>query len=88
MMLTVRREALRELLAPLLARLVAMGLDTVRVAGVAPDAISTVYFTGGSSGMAALREAFAPAFTQSRAVVGDLFGSVVSGLGIAAARRF
>jgi hypothetical chaperone protein len=87
MMLTVRREALRELLAPLLARLVAMGLDTVRAAGVARDAISTVYFTGGSSGMAALREAFAPAFTQSRAVVGDLFGSVVSGLGIAAARR-
>jgi hypothetical chaperone protein len=88
MVLTERHESLRELLAPLLARLVAMGLDTARVAGLAPGAISTVYFTGGSSGMTALREAFAPAFAQSRVVVGDLFGSVVSGLGIAAARRF
>jgi hypothetical chaperone protein len=88
MVLPVHRKALRELLAPLLARLVVMGLDTVRVAGLAPDAISTVYFTGGSSGMTALREAFAPAFAPSRVVVGDLFGSVVSGLGIEAAKRF
>jgi hypothetical chaperone protein len=84
----VRREALRALLAPLLARLVAMGLDTVRASGLTPDAISTVYFTGGSSGMTALREAFVPAFAHSRVAVGDLFGSVVSGLGIDAARRF
>ena len=56
--------------------------------GLAPGDISTVYFTGGSSGMAALREAFAPAFAQSRMAVGDLFGSVVSGLGIDATRRF
>ena len=37
---------------------------------------------------AALRDAFVPAFPQSRIAVGDLFGSVVSGLGIDAARRF
>jgi hypothetical chaperone protein len=65
-----------------------MGTDTVRAAGLAREAISTVYFTGGSSGMRALREAFLPAFPQSRIAVGDLFGSVVSGLGIDAARRF
>jgi hypothetical chaperone protein len=46
-----------------------------------------LYFTGGSSGMAALRQAFASAFPDSRIVVGDLFGSVVSGLGIEAGRR-
>lgn len=84
----VARDHLRALLAGLLARLVTMGSDTVRSAGLRPDAISTVYFTGGSSGMAALREAFAPAFPGSRIAVGDLFGSVVSGLGIDAARRF
>jgi hypothetical chaperone protein len=84
----VVREELTALLATLLARLVTLGVDTVRAAGLAPDAISTVYFTGGSSGMTALREAFAPAFAQSRMAVGDLFGSVVSGLGIDAARRF
>jgi len=84
----VAREALTALLAALLARLVTMGTGTVRAAGLAPDAISTVYFTGGSSGMTALREAFAPSFPHSRIAVGDLFGSVVSGLGIDAARRF
>jgi hypothetical chaperone protein len=82
------RDEMKTLLAALLARLVTMGTDTVRAAGLVPDAVSTVYFTGGSSGMTALREAFAPAFPGSRVAVGDLFGSVVSGLGIDAARRF
>ena len=47
-----------------------------------------VVITGGSSGMTALCEAFAGAFPASRPVVGDLFGSVVSGLGMEARRRF
>ncbi len=84
----VARARLLALLADLLARLVTMGIDTVRAAGLAPADVSTVYFTGGSSGMTALREAFAPAFPVSRIAVGDLFGSVVSGLGIDAQRRF
>ena len=74
--------------ADLLARLVATGTATIAAAGLTPATLSTLYFTGGSSGMSALREAFAKAFPQSRVVVGDLFGSVVSGLGIDAARRF
>ena len=86
----MRRDAreLIELLADLLARLVTVGKATVGRAGLTPDALSTLYFTGGSSGMTALREAFAAAFPASRVVVGDLFGSVVSGLGIDAGRRF
>ena len=84
----VVRDHLHALLSDLLARLATLGIDTVRAAGIKPDAISTVYFTGGSSGMRALREAFVPAFPHSRIAVGDLFGSVVSGLGIDAARRF
>ena len=83
-----RRAELIELLADLLARLVTVGKATVGRAGLAPGALSTLYFTGGSSGMTALREAFAAAFPASRVVVGDLFGSVVSGLGIDAGRRF
>lgn len=83
-----RRAELLKLLADLLARLVAVGSATVAAAGLAPAAISTLYFTGGSSGMTALREALAGAFPSSRVVVGDLFGSVVSGLGIDAGRRF
>ena len=66
----------------------AIGEATVIAAGLTPAAISTLYFTGGSSGMTALRDAFASAFPGSRVVVGDLFGSVVSGLGLDAGRRF
>jgi len=77
-----------ELLADLLARLVSVGMSTVVAAGLVPAQISTLYFTGGSSGMTALRSAFTQAFPDSRAVVGDLFGSVVSGLGLDAGRRF
>ncbi|MEO8753614.1 MAG: Hsp70 family protein [Casimicrobiaceae bacterium] len=84
---TASRAELLALLADLLSKLVTVGTATVAAAGLAPDAISTLYFTGGSSGMAALRQAFAAAFPGSRAVVGDLFGSVVSGLGIDAGRR-
>ncbi|MET0733199.1 MAG: Hsp70 family protein, partial [Casimicrobiaceae bacterium] len=88
LVVAARRAELIELLADLLARLVTVGKATVARAGLAPDALSTLYFTGGSSGMTALREAFAAAFPASRVVVGDLFGSVVSGLGIDAGRRF
>jgi hypothetical chaperone protein len=79
---------LLELLGDLLTRLVDVGTATVRAAGLVPGDVSTLYFTGGSSGMTALRDAFATAFPDSRVAVGDLFGSVVSGLGIDARRRF
>jgi hypothetical chaperone protein len=82
------RTSLEVLLVNLLARLAGVGLRTVRAAGLTPERIATVYFTGGSSGMTALRDAFAQSFPASRLVVGDLFGSVVSGLGIDAGRRF
>ena len=85
---SVLRPGLVELLADMLARLVRVGATTIAAAGIAPQHVSTLYFTGGSSGMRALRDAFADAYPKSRIVVGDLFGSVVSGLGIDAARRF
>jgi hypothetical chaperone protein len=57
-------------------------------AGVAPERVDTVFFTGGSSGVAALRERIAAIVPQARRVEGDLFGSIGSGLAIDAARRF
>ncbi|MEO8536724.1 MAG: Hsp70 family protein [Betaproteobacteria bacterium] len=84
----VSRAELIDLLDDLLARLVRVAKATIAAAGLDASDMSTLYFTGGSSGMRPLREAFAAAFPDSRAVVGDLFGSVVSGLGIDAARRF
>jgi hypothetical chaperone protein len=85
---TASRVELLSLLEDLLARLAKLGVATVASAGLTPAAVSTLYFTGGSSGMTALRQAFETAFPGGRVVVGNLFGSVVSGLGIDAGRRF
>jgi len=57
-------------------------------AGVAAEKVDTVFFTGGSSGVAALRERIAAIVPQARRVEGDLFGSIGAGLAIDAARKF
>jgi hypothetical chaperone protein len=57
-------------------------------AGVAAERVDTVFFTGGSSGVASLRERIAAIVPQARRVEGDLFGSIGAGLAIDAARKF
>jgi hypothetical chaperone protein len=57
-------------------------------AGVAPERVDTVFFTGGSSGVGVLRERIAAIVPDARRVEGDLFGSIGSGLAIDAARKF
>ncbi|MET0961683.1 MAG: Hsp70 family protein [Noviherbaspirillum sp.] len=60
----------------------------LRDAGVTPDQVDTVFFTGGSSGVQLLRERIAVLVPRARRVEGDLFGSIGSGLALDAARRF
>jgi hypothetical chaperone protein len=69
-------------------RVVATGLETVRRAGLAPEAVDAIYFTGGSTGLAVLAEAIAAPFTRARSVYGEKFASVATGLGIHAARLY
>ena len=57
-------------------------------AGLAPGAIDTVFFTGGSSGVRALRERIAALVRNARKVEGDLFGSIGAGLALDAVRKF
>lgn len=57
-------------------------------AGVAADAVDTVFFTGGSSGVPLLRQRVGELLPAARRVEGDLFGSIGAGLAIDAARRF
>jgi hypothetical chaperone protein len=57
-------------------------------AGVAPERVDTVFFTGGSSGVASLRERIAAIVPDARRVEGDLFGSIGAGLALDAARKF
>jgi hypothetical chaperone protein len=57
-------------------------------AGVAANAVDTVFFTGGSSGVGLLRERIAALVPGARKVEGDLFGSIGTGLAIDAQRKF
>jgi hypothetical chaperone protein len=57
-------------------------------AGVTPAAVDTVFFTGGSSGVRALRERIGALLPQARKVEGDLFGSIGAGLALDAVRKF
>ncbi|WP_020652336.1 Hsp70 family protein [Massilia niastensis] len=57
-------------------------------AGVAPEAVDTVFFTGGSSGVGLLRERIGALVPGARRVEGDLFGSIGAGLALDAQRKF
>jgi hypothetical chaperone protein len=57
-------------------------------AGVTAADVDTVFFTGGSSGVIALRERIGALLPSARKVEGDLFGSIGSGLAIDALRKF
>lgn len=81
-------EAMREALYDDLARIAKAALETAARAGVAPEAVQAVYFTGGSSRLGALAEAIAAPFPQAERVQGDALASVARGLGVHAQRVF
>ena len=57
-------------------------------AGIHANQLDTVFFTGGSSGVPLLRERISALLPNARAVEGDLFGSIGTGLAIDAMRKF
>ncbi|MDH4874631.1 Hsp70 family protein [Pseudomonas sp. BN515] len=57
-------------------------------AGVRADQVDTLFFTGGSSGIPALRQSVAAMLPNARQVEGNLFGSIGSGLAIEAKKRY
>ncbi|MBD9485495.1 Hsp70 family protein [Pseudomonas sp. PDM14] len=57
-------------------------------AGVKAEAIDTVFFTGGSSGIPALRQSICALLPNARATEGNTFGSIGSGLAIEAKKRY
>jgi len=73
---------------PLLERVRASLESLLAGAGVAREQIDTLFFTGGSSGVPALRESVAALLPGARLVEGDRFGSIGSGLAIEARRRY
>ena len=71
-----------------LERIVAAARTTVADAGLGPEAIDALYFTGGSTGLRMLADRLQQAFPAAHAVRGDRFASVATGLGLYAQRRF
>ncbi|WP_293368094.1 Hsp70 family protein [Nevskia sp.] len=69
-------------------KIVQTALTTVDDAGLEASDIDAIYFTGGSTGIRALRAALAAAFTRAETVNGDPFASVARGLGVYAGRLF
>lgn len=79
---------LQAALANGLGKIAQAAQQTVRDAGLTPDAVQALYFTGGSTGLAGLRAAIAEGFPQAEIVVGESFASVAKGLGVHARNLF
>ena len=71
-----------------LQRIVQAAAETARMAGVPPDAVNVVYFTGGSTGLRPLVNRIAAGFPSAAVVRGDRFASVAQGLGLHARAVF
>lgn len=84
----LHRQDFEEAVAHLVSSVEATVSRLLRDADVTPDAVDTVFFTGGSSGVQMLRAKIAALLPSAQRVEGDLFGSIGIGLGLDAARRF
>ena len=62
--------------------------ELLQRAGIDHAAVDTIFFTGGSSSVPALRQSVAALLPNARATEGNSFGSIGSGLAIEAARRY
>lgn len=86
--LLLKRTEFDGAIAHLIGRVESTVDNLLRDAGVAADAVDTVFFTGGSSGVHLLREKIAALVPAARRVEGDLFGSIGAGLALDAVRKF
>ncbi|UFQ98280.1 Hsp70 family protein [Pseudomonas wenzhouensis] len=73
---------------PLLERIRASLTQLLADAGISADQVDTLFFTGGSSGVPALRQSVAAILPNARSVEGNTFGSIGSGLAIEAKKRY
>lgn len=71
-----------------LDRIIATAHETVALAGLKPEQIDALYFTGGSTGLRLLVDGMAAGFPAAWRVSGDRFASVATGLGLHARRLF
>jgi hypothetical chaperone protein len=86
--LSLARDGFDCSILPLVMRVEGTVRCLLRDAGIQADAVDTVFFTGGSSGVPLLRKKIAAQVPSARQVEGDLFGSIGAGLALDAFRKF
>jgi hypothetical chaperone protein len=86
--IVLHREQFDDAITHLVTSIEQTVLKLLADAGLTPDAVDTVFFTGGSSGVRLLREKIAALVPSARRVEGDLFGSIGAGLALDAVRKF
>jgi hypothetical chaperone protein len=86
--IVLRRNQFDDAIGHLVTTIEQTVLKLLADAGLTPDAVDTVFFTGGSSGVRLLREKIAALVPTARRVEGDLFGSIGAGLALDAVRKF
>ncbi|WP_313645111.1 Hsp70 family protein [Pseudomonas sp.] len=82
------RALFEEAIDGLLERVRASVTELLGKAGVHASQVDTVFFTGGSSGIPALRNSVSAMLPNARHVEGNIFGSIGSGLAIEARKRY
>ncbi|MHB9799488.1 Hsp70 family protein [Pseudomonas sp. MT3] len=82
------RELFEGAIGPLLERVRGSIGELLNSADVDPARVDSVFFTGGSSGVPALRQSVAAMLPNARHVDGDRFGGIGSGLAIEAKKRY
>jgi hypothetical chaperone protein len=82
------RTLFEDAIEPLLERVRASVTQLLSDAGVSVEQVDTVFFTGGSSGIPALRQSVAAMLPNAQHVEGNTFGSIGSGLAIEAQKRY
>lgn len=82
------RQGFESAIAALLERIGGSIGQLLSDAGVSHDQVDTVFFTGGSSAIPALRDSVASLLPRARHVEGNRFGSIGSGLAIEARKRY
>lgn len=84
----IRRAMFEAAVEAPLARIRGLLERVLRAAGVTRDQVGSVFLTGGSSGLPVLRSTVQSVLPGARIAMGDMLGSVGTGLALAAQRRF
>jgi hypothetical chaperone protein len=85
---SLTRDGFEASIDPLLERIRGTVSALLADAGLRNEDIDTVFFTGGSSAIPALRDSVARLLPRARHVEGNRFGSIGSGLAIEAKKRY